>query len=165
MRSIGVIHTALAILALVAGAIVLLRPKGGTWHHRVGWAYAIAMLGLNVTALAIYELFGGFGPFHFAALLSLVTVILGTIPARRRLPREKWLERHYYWMTWSYVGLLAAAGSEAVTRIPQSRFWWMVLVATLPVVAAGAWLIRRQSTRTLRQHAAVLAGMPRRGRS
>ena len=109
-----------------------------------------------VTALAIYRLFGGFGPFHVAALVSLVTVLMGTIPARRRQPRGKWLERHYYWMTWSYVGLLAAAGSEAVTRIPQTRFWWMVIAATLPVVAGGAWVIRRQSTRTLRRHSTLL---------
>ena len=158
MTPLGGIHTAFAVLALVAGALVLLRRKGGAWHHRLGWTYVIAMLGLNLTAFAIYRLFGGFGPFHVAALLSLVTVLLGTIPAWRRLPRTTWLEHHYYWMSWSYVGLLAATGSEAVTRIPQTRFWWMVLAATLPVIAVGAWLIRRQSTRTLRRQASILAG-------
>lgn len=157
MSLIGAVHTALAVAALVTGAAVLLRRKGGPWHRRLGWTYVISMLGLNLTALAIYRLFGGFGPFHIAALASLVTVVLGALPARRRLPRGKWIEHHYYWMTWSYVGLLAAAGSEAVTRIPQTRFWWMVLAATLPVVGGGAWLIRRQSTRTLRRHSALLS--------
>lgn len=107
------------------------------------------MAGLNGTAFMIYRLFGTFGPFHMAALLSLVTVIMGTLPAWRRQPREKWLDRHYYWMTWSYVGLLAAAGSETATRLPESPFWWMVLLATAPIIAIGAWVIRRQAERTL----------------
>lgn len=151
MLSIGGLHTTLAIAALVTGAVVLLRRKGGTWHRRLGWVYAISMLGLNLTALAIYELFGRFGPFHAAALLSLGTVIMGVIPAWQRRPRHQWLERHYYWMTWSYVGLLAAAASEAVTRIPETPFWWMVLVATAVIVAIGKWRITSSAERTIRR--------------
>ena len=42
------------------------------------------MLALNGTALAIYELFGGFGLFHWVALFSLGSVVLGYWPAWRK---------------------------------------------------------------------------------
>ena len=42
------------------------------------------MVGLNVTALSIYRLTGVFGPFHWAALFSLATIVAGVVPVRRR---------------------------------------------------------------------------------
>lgn len=149
MTLLGGLHTTLAVVALVTGAVVLLRRKGGTSHRRLGWVYAASMLGLNITAFGLYELFGGFGPFHAAALLSLLTVVMGVLPAWKRQPRYQWVERHYYWMTWSYVGLLAAAASEAITRLPESPFWWMVLVATLGVVLIGRVLINRNAATSI----------------
>lgn len=146
---LGGLHTTLAVVALVTGAVVLLRRKGGASHRRIGWTYAVSMFGVNLTAFGLYELFGGFGPFHAAALLSLVTVIMGVIPAWRRRPRGEWIVRHYYWMTWSYVGLLAATASEAITRLADTFFWWMVLLATAGVAAIGAALINRKAASTI----------------
>ncbi len=59
MNTLGWLHTGCAVVALLTGAMVLLRPKGTAAHRRLGWAYAGSMLGLNVTALLIYRLFGG----------------------------------------------------------------------------------------------------------
>lgn len=141
---IGPIHVAFAIAALVIGLAVLLQPKGTGTHRLLGRGYAISMLGLNVTAFMLYRLFGYFGPFHVAALISLFTVIAGFVPARWRRPRGRWVEYHAYWMSWSYVGLLAAAASEATTRIPESPFWWMVVGSTLLVVFGGMSVINRR---------------------
>jgi len=116
---------------------------------------------LNVSALLIYRLFGGFGPFHVAAIVSLVTLLGGTVSAvqlRRHIAarnaggRARAAERHYMWMTWSYVGLLAAAASEVATRVPAFRlrvgggavFGLVVTTATLIVVAVGARTIKRR---------------------
>jgi uncharacterized membrane protein len=66
MSTLGWFHTAAAVAALVAGAVVLLRGKGTRSHRRLGWTYVVAMIALNVTALAIYRLTGSFGPFHIA---------------------------------------------------------------------------------------------------
>jgi len=82
MPPLGLVHLACAVVALGAGAGVLLLRKGTRRHRRLGWVYVAAMLGLNLTALLIYRLFGRFGPFHLAALLSLVTVLAGLLPAR-----------------------------------------------------------------------------------
>jgi uncharacterized membrane protein len=158
---LGPLHLVSSVVALMAGAWVLLRNKGGAWHRRIGWTYAVSMLVLNLTALGIYRLTGTVGPFHVAALLSLLTVVAGVIPARRRLPRGSWLDRHYAFMTWSYVGLAAAAVSEVATRLPAVRaaaggtgpaFWLAVAVATCLVVATGGALIRRRATATLALH-------------
>jgi uncharacterized membrane protein len=81
MPPLGWTHTAAALAALIAGAAVLLTRKGTRRHRQLGWAYAVSMLLLNVTALLIYRLFGRFGPFHVGALFSLVTVIAGTSAA------------------------------------------------------------------------------------
>ncbi len=137
----GLIHIGFALAALGSGLVVVLRPKGTAPHRHVGRIYAASMIGLNGTALMIYRLFGGFGPFHVFALISLVTVAGGLVPVIRRRPRGRWVEHHAYWMTWSYVGLLAAAVSEITTRVPSSPFWWMVFGSTLLVVAIGQRLI------------------------
>ena len=166
MFSLGWTHTVAAVAALVTGAAVLLTRKGTRRHRQMGWAYVVSMLLLNATALLIYRLFGRFGPFHVGAVFSLVTVVVGTAAAlgarRARAGRDvaaraRALERHYQWMTWSYVGLAAAAVSEIATRMPALRprpgpgvvFGVTVVVATLLVVGVGARLIRRRRSALL----------------
>lgn len=149
MTILGGFHIAAALLAMGTGAVVLLGRKGTRRHRRLGWAYVASMLAMNGSALLIYRLFGGFGPFHVAAIASLGTLVVGVLVMRR--PREpRAVERHYYWMTWSYVGLLAAFVSEVGTRAPGAGFWWAVLAGTLLVLAVGARLIRRGAAATLR---------------
>jgi len=166
MISLGLTHTIAATTALIAGAAVLITRKGTRRHRQLGWAYVASMLLLNATALMIYRLFGRFGPFHVGAVFSFVTVVAGTVAAlgarraRARgdaVGRARALERHYQWMTWSYVGLAAAAVSEIATRMPALRprpgqgmaFGITVAVATLLVVAVGARLIRRRRSALL----------------
>jgi uncharacterized membrane protein len=149
MNILGWFHIASALVALGAGAAVLRRRKGTPWHRRMGWVYAAGMILLNATALMIYRLTGAFGPFHVGALFSLVTVGMGTAAAVRRTPPGRWLERHYRWMAFSYVGLVAAAVSEVGTRIPGFRFWWAVVAASALVIGLGARMIRRGARTTL----------------
>lgn len=146
--SIGWVHFVFAIAAIVVGAGLALLPKATRAHVWMGRGYATLMVGLNATAFMLYNLFGHFGPFHFAALVSLVTVVMGWIPVRRRRP-AKWIEHHALWMSWSYVGLLAAAAAETLSRIPDAPFWGMVVGASLAVVAIGALVIRSRVPRIL----------------
>lgn len=147
MSTLGWFHMVCALVALGAGAAVLRRRKGTRWHRRMGWVYAASMILLNSTALMIYRLTGAFGPFHAAAIVSLAGVVLGVTAAVRR--RANWVDHHYQWMTWSYVGLVAAALSEVATRTPGFGFWWAVAVATALVVGVGARMIRRGAATTL----------------
>lgn len=154
MSTVGLFHTLTAVVALASGAAVLLRGKGTRWHRRAGWVYVASMLLLNASAMMIYRLFGGFGPFHVAALLSLATVLAGIVVAVRRRPRGKWIETHYYWMTFSYVGLVAAAFAEVATRVPTAPFWPAVVVASVAIIGIGYWMIMRRASGTLRPFAA-----------
>jgi len=153
------VHFVSALLAMAVGAaVLLLKPKGGKSHRRLGLVYVALMLTMNATALMIYKLFGGVGPFHVFAILSLVGIAFGwraIYKARaaraqgQMLKRSHYIEVHYYWISWSYVGLLAAAASEAITRLPMFHFirsgglWFGLGVAgaTLVVVGIGAWRI------------------------
>lgn len=157
MPLLGEFHVATAIVALAAGAWVLRQRKGTRIHRRIGWVYAVAMLGLNVSALWIYRLTGTFGPFHVAALISLGTVTAGIVSARRRKRGDKdWLRKHYAFMTWSYVGLVAAAVAEVATRAPAIQaiaggptpaFWVTVVLASIAVFVFGGAIIRRRQPR------------------
>lgn len=113
-------HIGTAISALVFGVCVLLTRKGTRLHRQFGYAYVFNMLGLSISALLIYRLTGHFGPFHAAALASLITLMAGFGAAYMRLPAGRWLALHYEFMSWSYVGLVAAAVSEATTRLPAA---------------------------------------------
>jgi uncharacterized membrane protein len=148
MNILGWFHIVCALVAMASGAAVLLRRKGTRSHRRLGWVYVGSMLALNGTALMIYRLFGGFGPFHVAAVFSLATVLGGIVPAYRRRPAN-WLERHYAWMAWSYVGLCAAAVAEVGTRVPGFQFWWAVIIGSLLVIGGGGMMIRRSQAAVL----------------
>jgi len=135
---LGFLHLASAFGALAFGLLVLLLRKGTPLHRQIGYGYVAAMAIVNVTALMIYDLFGGFGPFHLAALISLVTLVGGIVPARRRPPPRGWLPWHAYWMSWSYVGLLAALVAETATRMLEFPFGLTAGTASLIVFVLGA---------------------------
>ncbi len=149
MNIVGLVHTGSALVALACGAIVLLQRKGTRVHRRIGWAYVASMVTLNVTALLIYRLFGAFGPFHVAALASLATLAAGVVTVVRRRPAHNWVEHHYWWMAYSYLGLVAAGVAETATRSGVVGFWWAVLAATVFVFAVGSTMIRRRARATL----------------
>lgn len=140
-------HIGTAVSALVFGLCILFTRKGTRLHKQLGYAYFFNMLGLNISALFIYRLTGEFGPFHASALASLLTLIAGFIPAFLRLPHGRWLELHYEFMNWSYVGLVAAGVSEAITRLPAAPFWPAVVAGSAIVFIVGGILIARGRSR------------------
>ena len=137
------LHIGTAVSALIFGLCVFLTRKGTRLHKQWGYAYFFNMLGLNISALFIYRLTGEFGPFHWSALASLLTLVAGFITAYLRLPQGRLLELHYEFMNWSYVGLVAAGVSEATTRLPAAPFWPAVFAGTLVVFVVGSVLIGR----------------------
>jgi uncharacterized membrane protein len=151
----GLIHTVAALLAMATGSVIFLRPKGGARHRQIGYVYTAAMVIMLITAFIIYRLTGGFNALHFAAILSSITLIIGLKFALFRTPTAGWYFYHFLWMSWSYVGLLAAFVAELSTRVamplvvekfgPESRavFWGIVSVASAAVIFAGGRLIHR----------------------
>ncbi len=74
---LGLIHLISAIIALIAGMIVISNKKGTAFHKKVGYLYVFSMLVLNITALFIYRLTGGFNLFHIFVLASLFSIVGG----------------------------------------------------------------------------------------
>ncbi len=146
---VAVLHVASAVLALLAGLAVLRNTKGTRRHRRLGHIYVVAMVTVNITALSIFRLSGAFGPFHVAAVVSLTGTLIGIAAARFRWPTDGWLDFHYHFMGWSYVGLVAAAVSELAVRLPAAPFWPAVAVGTFLVFVIGAAIIYQQQRKLL----------------
>ncbi len=140
MELLGTVHLALAIASLILGAAVLFRQKGGSRHRVFGYLYSGALLLVNLIALSVYENSSGLGPFHILALISLATLTGGFVPAFMRCPNGSWLELHAYFMSWSYVGLIAAGVAQMVTMFagPGPHH---VVIPTVLIVLVGALLI------------------------
>ena len=129
MTEIGAVHMAFAVLALVFGALVLMQPKGTREHKFSGRVFALSTLILNVSALAVYQIDGQWGPFHYGAILNLGTLAAAMWPALRRPPG--WVNVHSYYMNWTYVGILAAACAQGAAQIP----WWDSMISVAVTVA------------------------------
>lgn len=148
----GLVHVLAALAAMVVGTFVLSIKKGTRTHRFLGYLYFYLMLTLNGTAFMLYGLLGNFGPFHAAAIISLLTLMAGFVPVIRRKPKSKWLMQHFTFMYFSIVGLYAAFASEALTRIPETPFYTMVFIASFLITLAGVLLyirMRPQWTKSL----------------
>ncbi len=151
----GWIHTVAAVAAMAFGAVVFLRPKGGPVHRFLGYAYSLCMLVLIATSFSIYRLTGGFNFLHGASIMSSIGVAFGFAHAFLRRPRNSWILRHFFFMSWSYIGLLAAFVAEISTRVAMPYvarrfgsgsllpFWCIVALATAIVVAVGWRLVNQ----------------------
>lgn len=139
---IGQIHLWAAAAALITGGVVVLLPKGVGHHKLIGRLYFFSMVVTLTTAMSIYDLFGGFGPFHVAAIISSASIIGGIIPAWRRKRAKHWFVSHAMWMSWSYIGLCAAAVSEISTRYLNLSMGPTVAIATSVVVLIGYVVVR-----------------------
>jgi uncharacterized membrane protein len=113
----GLIHLIVSIIALITGLVVLITTKGTKRHKQIGYIYAISMVILNITAFMIYKLFGKFGIFHWFAVVSCLTLLLGIYPVLVK-NFKNYLLVHFNYMYWSVVGLYCAFCAEILTRIP-----------------------------------------------
>lgn len=73
---LGWFHTAIGIIALIAGFYTLAAHKIITLQNRTGQLYLGLTLVTAVTALMIYNQ-GGFGPAHILAVLTLLALVAG----------------------------------------------------------------------------------------
>ncbi|KYG82438.1 DUF2306 domain-containing protein [Roseivirga echinicomitans] len=140
---LGLLHTCCAVLAMVFGAMVVFNTKGTGLHRKIGYAYVGSMVFMNLSGFGIYN-FGSFSLFHAFALISLITVLLGVIPAIRR--SKDWYKKHFYFMSWSVVGLYCAFWSEVGVRFfDMQYFWWVVMLATMLTGLIGMLVIKKKA--------------------
>lgn len=154
---LGALHLTAALSAVVLGAMVFRSRKATRFHRRLGYGYVTAMLTTNLTALGIYGLSGKFNLLHGFALLSLISLVFGMLPVMRGRPEGLRFDQHWRFMSWSYIGLIAALVAESATRIglpmliaqgfaPKPWFWVLVGVASFLVAGIGAGIVHRQTS-------------------
>lgn len=117
--TIGLIHLVTAIIALITGTMILLMKKGTLMHKRIGYVYVASMAVLLVTAFMIYRLWGEWGLFHYAAIVSSITLVGGFIPIYFKYPKNSYITFHFSFMYWSVMGLYGAFFAEIMTRLPN----------------------------------------------
>ena len=115
------VHVGAAILALVLAAVVLIAPKGTQFHKRAGYAFAVSLLAVNLSAAFMYNLTGRFNFLHVFVLISLISLIYGMIPAIRRKP-SNWLRYHISGMTGAALGVWGAGFAELTIRVLPGSF-------------------------------------------
>ena len=90
----GAIHTVLAAAGIVVGLIQLLRPKGGSIHRALGYAFVYAMLIADGTAMLVFQFTGKFNILHLGALVNLLCIVLAIVPVLRSPRPSNWKVQH-----------------------------------------------------------------------
>lgn len=116
---IGWAHSVVSLIALAAGAMVLMRPKGTPAHKLRGRIYVLAMIATCLTSFAIYRLNKFWFP-HWFAVASLVVATTGFTFAHFRRPRM-WMHLHLTCMIASYYMLIGGGVNEVFLRVHALR--------------------------------------------
>jgi uncharacterized membrane protein len=116
---VGWLHSAFSIGALVAGAIVLMRPKGTPVHKLRGRIYVLAMIATCLTSFAIYRR-GVFWFPHWSGVAALVLITAGFALARYK-PLRGWMHWHLSCMIASYYVLIGGSVNEIFVRVDALR--------------------------------------------
>lgn len=153
----GLFHVIMALVAMITGTIVIIKSKGTRLHVAIGYTYFFSMLTMNLSSFMLYGLLGHFGPFHVAAIISLLTLLGGMIPIFFRKKITAWQRVHGTFMYYSVVGLYAAFFSEILTRIPGQSFSGMVILASVGVTIMGVILFNKLKSRWFRSQKSMSA--------
>ncbi|HEY9063746.1 MAG TPA: hypothetical protein VIO33_02090 [Burkholderiaceae bacterium] len=81
LTTLGIVHTAISIVALVSGVVVLMRDRRITSGSGLGKLYLISTVLTALTGLGIFQ-HGGFGPPHVLAILTLLAISFGIFAER-----------------------------------------------------------------------------------
>lgn len=127
----GWMHSLTCLIALAAGAVLLVAEKGTLQHRTLGRFYFWSMIIVNLSAFGIYRfdvaqfrpLVAGphiFGLFHWFAVVGLVLVLIGRYAASRQ-DKVFWAYTHPIAMILSYYDLIGGGVNEVFARIDIFR--------------------------------------------
>jgi len=128
---LGWIHTLACTLAILSGALVLLREKGTARHRRMGRIYLYAMLVALISSFGVYHFdvrsfvpFRGekdvFGIFHWESVFTLFFLLLALFAASRQ-KRALWAYVHPVSMLITYYMLIGGLVNEVFVRVAFLR--------------------------------------------
>jgi uncharacterized membrane protein len=116
LTSLGIIHTAISLIAVFAGIVALLRYKEITL--RTGWGQVFVWTTV-LTCLTGFGIFqhGGFGKPHVLGIVTLLALAAGALAGRGRLGKNsRYIEAIAY--SASFLFHWIPAFTETLTRLP-----------------------------------------------
>lgn len=138
LTTLGIIHTAISLIAVAAGLIAFVRDHEINPRKRVGKIYVIATIITCLTAFGIFQ-HGGFGAPHVLGIITLV--VLGVAYAagtHRAFGRASpYVETVGYSATFLFH--MIPAITETVTRVPSGAP--LVADRESPVLQAAAGVL------------------------
>ena len=119
LTDLGVVHTALSLVAIVTGACAFARDKLIVPRNKLGKLYLATTLLTAATGLMIFR-HGGFRIGHWFAVLTLLAVALGTAAAITPLfgRAARYVETFFYSST--MLIHLITGSAETLTRLPPT---------------------------------------------
>jgi uncharacterized membrane protein len=117
LSTLGIIHTAISLVALAAGFVLVVRDKVISPRARFGRTYVVATLLTALTALGIFR-HGGFGPPHALAILTLAALAAGWAASYTAVfgGAARYVEAACYSATFLFH--LVPGFTETLTRLP-----------------------------------------------
>ena len=104
------VHLTMALVAIVLGALVLLRTKGTVAHKMLGRTWVGLMLVVAVGSFWIRAApGGGLSVIHLLSAWMLFALAMAVMAIRRG-----WVRTHRGWMIGTYGGLLGAGAYAAL---------------------------------------------------
>jgi uncharacterized membrane protein len=119
LTALGVVHTAVSLVAIVAGAWAFVRDKEIVPGNRLGKLY-LAMTALTAASGLVIFQHGGFRIGHWFAVLTLLVVAIGTVAATTPLfgRAARYVQALFYSST--MLIHLITGSAETLTRLPPS---------------------------------------------
>ena len=117
LTSLGVVHTIISLVAVVAGVIALVRDKRISPDNRLGQIYLWTTVLTCLTGFGIFQ-HGGFGKPHALGIITLV--VLGVAQFARRGSLFGGASPHVVTVSYSLTFLfhLIPGITETTTRLP-----------------------------------------------
>lgn len=120
LTTLGLIHTAISLIALAAGTIALLRDHEISPLKGVGQIYLWATVLTCLTGFGIFE-HGGFGKPHALGVLTLLVLGLATVSQRTSLFGRAAAYVVTISYSLSYFFHFIPGVTETFTRVPAGR--------------------------------------------
>lgn len=119
LTTMGIIHTAISLVAVGAALVALVRDGAITLKNKVGMVYAVTTILTCVTALFIFQ-HGGFGGPHVLAILTLIFLAVAALAEFTQVFGK--LSTYIATVGYSATFLfhMIPALTEGTTRIPAS---------------------------------------------
>jgi uncharacterized membrane protein len=119
---LGIVHTAISLIAVAAGLVALIRDKQISVDNPVGRTYWIATVLTCLTSLGIFQ-HGGFGKPHALAIITLVVLGVAAVARRSKVfgRASIYVETIAYSLTFFFH--LIPGITETSTRLPLGAPW------------------------------------------